>query len=143
MRFALAIALALSAAAWGQPADPRQEVEGLLQTAKFTAAETGALQNGTVVARAETGDAGEILTQAAVKIRVPHAQVVSYYGQMIAYVDGKVTLGFGQFSTPAAPADVEKLSFDRGEVDALKNCRPGKCDVRVGGAALATLQSSI
>jgi hypothetical protein len=127
----------------GQSSTPRQEVDDALQKMKFTAAEIATLHNGTVIARADTSGDGEILTQAAVKILVPHDQVVSYYGQMIAYVDGEVTLGFGRFSTPAAPADVAQLAFDRDEVDALKNCRPGRCDIRLGGAAFTTMQSAI
>ncbi len=126
-----------------QSSNPRQEVDDALGKMKFTAAEMATLHDGAVIARAETVGDGEILTQAAVKILVPHAQVVSYYGQMIAYVDGEVTLGFGRFSTPAAPADVAQLSFDRDEVDALKNCRPGRCDIRLGGAAMTTLSSTI
>jgi hypothetical protein len=146
-RLALATALAASClgatAVGGQTSNAREEVDGALQKMKFTAAEIATLHGGAVIARADTASEGEILTQAAVKILVPHAQVVAYYGQMIAYVDGDVTLGFGRFSTPAVPADVAQLAFDRDEVDALKNCRPGRCDVRLGGAAFTTLQSGI
>ena len=144
----LALAAAL-AASWlptvvgGQTSNVREEVESALQRMTFTAADIATLHSGGVIARADTADDGEILTQAAVKILVPHAQAVSYYGQMIAYVDGEVTLGFGRFSTPAAAADVAQLTFDRDEVDALKNCRPGRCDIRLGGAAFTTLQSKI
>ena len=34
---------------------------------------------------------------AAVKIRTERKQVVAYYGQMVSYVDGEVTKGFGRF----------------------------------------------
>jgi hypothetical protein len=142
---ALAVALAvpwLPTVVGGQTSNAREEIESALQRMSFTAADISTLQSGAVVARADTASDGEIATLAAVKILVPHAQVVSYYGQMIAYVDGEVTLGFGRFSTPAAPADVAQLAFDRDEVDALKKCRPGHCDIRLGGAAFTTLQST-
>src|SRR5262245_17123513 len=127
----------------GQASSVREEVERTLTSMKFSLDEIGSLQTGTVIAHADTVGGGEIVTQAAVRMMVQHAQVVSYYGQMIAYVDGKVTLGFGRFSTPATPADVAQLSFDIDEVETLKNCRPGKCDIRLGGAALAALQGAI
>jgi hypothetical protein len=139
-----AIAVCLPTTFARQTADPRQEVERTLATAKFSPAEIGSLQAGKVIARVEPVQNGaELLTQAAVKIRAAHAQVISYYGQMIAYVDGKVTLAFGKFNTPAAPADVAQLSFDRDEIDAMKSCRPGNCDVRLGGATLTNLRSAI
>src|SRR4029453_12579977 len=100
-RLALAAALAASClptAAGGQTSNAREEVDRALQKMKFTAAETATLGSGAVIAQADTATEGEILTQAAVKILVPHAQVVAYYGQMIAYVDGEGTLDFGRVS---------------------------------------------
>ena len=145
---ALAIALAASwlgpTAVGGQTSNVREEVDGALQKMRFTPAEIATFHSGAVIARADTTAAeGEIATQAAVKILVPHAQVVAYYGRMIAYIDGEVTLGFGRFNTPAASGDVAQLAFDRDEVDDLKQCRPGRCDIRLGGAAFTTLQSTI
>lgn len=139
----LCLSVVLCPSLVGQSADPRAEVENVLQRLKFTAPEIAALHSGSVIAKADTVGGGEMVAHAAVKIGVPHAQVVSYYGQMIAYVDGTVTLGFGEFRTPATPADVAKLAFDRDEIDALKKCRPGNCDIRLGGAGLTALQSTI
>lgn len=128
-----------------QAPDARQDVQGYLARHGFDAAEISALEGGTVVAHADMGQGGdrEILVVAAVKIRVPRAQVASYYGQMISYVDGSVTLGFGRFSSPPAIGDVASMAFDRDEVDRMKSCRPGKCDVRLGGAAIDALRTSI
>src|SRR5215471_5878458 len=93
----------------GQSNDPRGEAEKLLTAAQFTPSEISSLQSGKVISRVDSGaDTGELVTHAAIKMRVPHADAVSYYGQMIAYVDGQVTLAFGRFSNPAAPADVAK-----------------------------------
>jgi hypothetical protein len=128
----------------GQTDDPRSEVEKLLAGVQFTPSEIANLQNGKVISRVDSGtDTGELVTQAAIKMRVPHEKAVSYYGQMIAYVDGKVTLGFGHFSTPAVAADAAKLAFDRSEVEEMKGCRPGSCDIRFGAAGLRTLQTAI
>jgi hypothetical protein len=83
------------------------------------------------------------MTAAAVKVRATRAQTASYYGQMITYVDGKVTLAFGRFSTPATLADVRDLSFDADEIAELKSCKPGRCGLRVGGAGLSAIKSAI
>jgi len=134
----------VSALVFAQAPDARQEVHGYLGRQRFDAAATARLEAGEVVAQAADGQADrEISVVAAVKIRVPRAQVASYYGQMIAYVDGQVTLAFGRFSSPPAIGDVKALAFDRDEVDQLKSCRPGKCDIRLGGAGLETLRTSV
>lgn len=141
----IAVALMSAGLIAAQAPDGRQEVHGYLGRQAFDAAEIARLEAGDVVARAADGrsEDREISVVAAVKIRVPRAQVASYYGQMISYVDGEVTLAFGRFSSPPALADVTSLAFDPGEVEQLKSCRPGKCDIRLGGAGLDALRTSI
>ena len=112
--------------------------------AKFSPADIAALEQGTVIARVVSGTTDtEVVTVAAVKIRATPEQVARYYGQMITYVDGQITLAFGKFSTPPVLADVEKLSLDPDDVAYLKTCKPGNCDIRVGGAGLDKFRSSI
>lgn len=124
--------------------DPRREVHDYLARTGFTAEEIAGLEGGQVLARATSAKAAaEIAVVAAVKIAVPRDRAIAYYGQMISYVDGRVTLGFGRFSEPATLDDVKAMSLERSEVDELKSCRPGRCDLRLGGAGIETLRSSI
>jgi hypothetical protein len=124
--------------------DGRAEARGYLGKVGFDATELSSLDAGQVIARSETDKApGEIVAIAAVRIRAPRDRVVAYYGEMVKYVDGKVTLAFGRFSTPPAIGDVAGLAFDRGEIDDLKSCRPGNCDVRIGGAGLDALRTAV
>ena len=139
-----AAALALLGAA---PAaqNSQREVLDYLARIGVSAADAARLDTGQVVTAVYDGTTAdnEIFVGAAVKVRVPRAQVTSYYGQMISYVDGQVTLAFGRFGSPPAIGDVKDLAFDRSEVDQLKSCRQGSCDVRLGGAGLEALRSSI
>jgi len=137
--------LACVGAVLAQAPDARQDVHGYLSRHGFDATELSKLEAGTVVAHADLDQRNdrEVLVVAAVKIHVPRPQVVSYYGQMISYVDGQVTLAFGRFSSPPAIGDVSGLAFDQSEVDKLKSCRPGDCDIRLGGAGLDALRTSI
>jgi hypothetical protein len=135
----------VSAVAWltlAQGTDPRREVQDYLTAQRFTASEIASVDAGEIAARS-TLEASEVLVVAAAKIRAPRERVLDYYGQMISYVDGAVTLGFGRFSAPPTAADVKDLAFDREEVADLRSCRPGRCDIRLGGAAIDTLQKTI
>jgi hypothetical protein len=124
--------------------DSQQQVRDYLTKVGFGADEIARLEAGEVIAAAKDGQSSsEMSVVAAVKIRTPRAQVASYYGQMIAYVDGEVTLAFGRFGSPPAMENVTGLAFDRDEIDQLKSCRPGRCDIRLGGAGLEALRSSI
>jgi hypothetical protein len=123
--------------------DAIREVHEYLTRNGFTAEEIARFDGGESVATAATPGSGEMIAIAAVKIHGPRVRVLDYYGQMISYVDGTTTLAFGRFSTPPAPGDVKDLSFDREEVDDLRSCKPGKCDIRLSGAAIESLRSSV
>jgi hypothetical protein len=148
MRFTtrLACGLLTTVVATASPiaAAGRDEARGYLGKVGFTGADLSALDAGQVIARSETDKAtGEIVAIAAVRIGAPRDRTLAYYGEMVKYVDGKVTLAFGRFSTPPMISDVAGLAFDRGEIDHMKSCRPGNCDVRLGGAGLDMLRTAI
>ena len=122
----------------------RQDVSTYLTRAGLASSDVSRLDTGAVVTHVTNGQSpNELFVVAAVKIRAPRQRVTDFYGQMIAYVDGSVTLAFGRFGSPPSIADVKDLAFDRSDVDDMKSCRPGRCDVRLGGAGLDKLRSAI
>jgi hypothetical protein len=137
----IAMALPLSARMLAVPADVQQYLSGV---AKFSAAEVSSLEAGKVIAKvAPGGVAGEVVAVAAVKIQAARKQVVAYYGQMVSYVDGEVTRGFGRFSNPPVLADVQRMSLDAADIAHLKSCQPKDCDLRLGGAAVAKVRAAV
>lgn len=134
----IVIALVMAAAAALPP-----DAETFLRTAGFTAADVQMLAAGKVIARVDSASDGELVSIGAVRVRAPRAETAAYYGQMISYVDGQVTLAFGKFSNPPALDDVKNLTLDQKEIDALRTCKPGDCDLRIGGAGLAAIRQSI
>jgi len=121
------------------------DVDAYLKTAgKFTAADLSALEAGSVIASAEQGATDtEMVVVAAVKIRSAKDRTAKYYGDFVSYVDGQVTLGFGRFSRPPALADVSGVTLDPDDVAALRTCQPGDCDLRIGGAGIEKIRSSV
>ncbi len=140
----LAAAIGSTVAAGAAGALPAELEKFLLGAARFSAADVASLETGRVIADVRQGVSdAEVVVVAAVKIRVPREQVAAYYGQMIAYVDGKVTLGFGRFGNPPALSDVSSLTLNADEVQSIRSCRPGDCDVKVGGTGIEALRASI
>jgi hypothetical protein len=137
----VAAALQFRAIEAAAPADVEQY---LLEAAQFSQADLAKLEQGGVISRVVPGTSdAEVLAIAAVKIRASRERTVDYYGQMISYVDGTVTRAFGRFSSPPSLGDVKDLSFDASEIAHLRSCRPGDCDVRIGGTGLEAIRSSV
>lgn len=49
----------------------------------------------------------------------------------------------GHFSEPARVADLNGLTWPREDLDALRRCRAGKCDVKLGTASLERMRNEI
>lgn len=140
-RFSIAAALfALVLPASAQQSDVDRYLKDV---AKFSADDLASFGAGHVISKATTSsDEGEIAVIAAVTIRASRDRVASYFRQFVTYEDGQVTLQFGEFHHPPQPADVAKLTVPDDDISALRGCKPGDCDVKVGGAGLAELQAA-
>jgi hypothetical protein len=120
------------------------EADAYLRKAGFTAAELASLAGGQVIARVEsTGDTGELFTVGAVSVRSTREQTAAYYDQLISYVDGQVTLGFGRFTNPPTLENVKTLTLDDDEIDAIRTCKPRDCDLQISGEGLQTIRREI
>ena len=49
----------------------------------------------------------------------------------------------GRFSSPPRVEDLQGLTFPDDDLDALRRCKPGKCDVKVGTSGLQRLQGGV
>lgn len=116
----------------------------LTNAAGFAAADLAALESGKVLARVASSEQdAEIAVVAAVRIRASRDFVLQYYNQMIKYVDGQATLQYGQFSRPPKASDVAALELPDGDIEALRSCRPGDCDFKLGGAGIEQFRSRV
>lgn len=144
MKHAVTLGVVLLVLPAGQQADfARQEARAILVRQGFGEADLARLEAGEVIAQSDTLDDGEIVTTGAVKVNASRERVLRYYGQLASYVDGEVTLAFGRFSDPPALGDVAGLAFDPDEIEELRTCRIGDCDIKLSGSALTSLRETI
>jgi hypothetical protein len=137
----LALALAATSLAGAAQTSLREE---LTRVAGFTPQEVTSFEAGQVIARVATsGGDREVAVLAAVRIRATKDETASYFNQFISYEDGKVTLQFGRFSRPPVPQDISRLTLESADLNALRSCRPGDCDIRVGAAGIAEFQKAV
>jgi hypothetical protein len=136
-------AIALTPLAAQQP--PASSPERFLKAvAGFADADVARFGAGEVIARATTsGSEREVAVVAAVRIRAGRDRVLAYFNQLVMYEDGVVTIQIGSFSRPPVLADVQRLTLPDDDIRALRACKPGNCDVRMGGAAISAFQSAI
>jgi hypothetical protein len=121
---------------------PPDVADYLTKVAGLPADRIAALEAGQALVKTEAEDKGEIAVVGAVRIRTTKEHVQLYFDEYGKYEDGEVVLRVGRFGEPPALADLARLELEKDDVDALRDCKPGDCDVKVG-SGIAELRAAI
>ena len=136
-RLAVFTVIALAAAPAARSEPPASLEIFLRQTVKLNAGEIASLEKGKVVAQLlpAKGD-GEIAAFGIVRVKAGKDAFAALARDPLRFrhMDGVEQIGV--FSVPPAPGDVAALKMPDDDLDALKKCRPGSCDVKLTGDAL-------
>lgn len=109
----------------------------LRDTIMFTDADFASLEKGEVVARLlPKTDEGEIAAFGIVRVAATTDRLLQLGRDPKRFraMDGIEQIGV--FADPPAPADVRALVIPDEDIDALKKCKPGACDVKLTDTAL-------
>ncbi len=102
------------------------------------------LQAGRVVVRtAMAAERPEASVIAAVRINTSLERTLAYFRQLIAYVDGQVTLQYGTVTRPAEDADFRSATLDAADIADLRACVATACDIRIGTATIPDLRTAV
>ena len=103
-----------------------------------------AIQNGQLVSKAlPSRTPAEVFLFGAVYI---HAAPESYFQfardfDRLRKLPGYLALGV--FSNPPQPSDLNGFSFEDDDIQALKNCKPGNCQIQMPASSIEDLRSSV
>jgi len=59
-----------------------------------------------------------------------------------SFKKNKMVLALGVLSAAPAPEELTRLTLDKADLDALRDCRPGSCDLRLGAEQMAHLKAA-
>jgi len=110
----------------------------------FTPAEVAQVRDGKAVAKQlSSADSADVGVVAAV--RVPgQAERLALWLKDVATFRKAAELGIAKrLSDPPQIGDFADLSLDADELAALKSCRPGNCDLRLGDTAIQQFQTDV
>jgi hypothetical protein len=138
----LAVALAAAVAAIGQPVEP--QLSAFLTQVGLSQQQRASLEAGQPVAKVLSwGESSEVYVFGAVRIKGSAAAYIKSARNVAARAGRQGYLGVGEI--PAAPtaADFSELSLDPDDINALKSCREGDCDVQLPSAAIQAFRDSV
>ena len=121
---------------------PEQSLGTLLETKfGFSAAQVATIRRGQPVARVLPSSVDrEVAIGGAVHVKASAERLVDLLQDVERLESGKSFLATRRLSTPPRLEDFDGLTLPKGDVDALKRCRPGSCDVKLGQGAFDQLK---
>jgi len=85
----------------------------------------------------------EITAFGAINVGVPVGFLIERYRDIAAFKKSKEVLQIGKFRRPAQIEDLDSLTLDSGDIDALRKCRVGDCDLKLPADAIELLQKEV
>lgn len=133
------IAFASITLAQAPEAPPRPFLRKVIQ---LNDAQLAAMERGEVVTKQlSTPDKAEIAAFGVVKVKGTTETLVERARDLQNFRKVPEIPEIGRFSTPPRVEDLQGLNWPDPDIDALKSCKPGKCDVKVGTGGLERLKA--
>lgn len=109
-------------------------------TIVVTDAERRQLARGEAVARAAPASGRDITVFAAVPVAITPERLVAWIRRIDLLKQNRFTRSIGRFSDPPRLEDLAALTLDGDDVETLRHCRPGDCDVKLAAEDLQALR---
>ncbi|MFI5177055.1 MAG: hypothetical protein ACHQO8_00740 [Vicinamibacterales bacterium] len=114
----------------------------LTPTVSFTAADRDRLARGSALVRVLPSDAGEVAIVAAVPVGVDPPRFVSWIRQIAALKKSAFVTGIARFSDPPVLHDLDGLTLDDEDLEAIRQCKANDCDINLAREELDLLHKA-
>jgi hypothetical protein len=139
----LALALALGAGLPASSRPPAADPFAFFEpTARVTSDDRARLDRGDVVVRVLDHGSGEIATLAAVRVHADGPRLVAWTTDIVALKKSRYVTGIARFSDPPTIGDLRTLTLTDDDLNAIRNCRPASCDLKLAGTEMASLRQA-
>lgn len=110
----------------------------------FTPSEVAQARSGQAIAKLlATNEPRDVGVLGAVRIDGPPDRLVGWLKDVASFRKAAELGVSRRLSDPPQIADFADLSLDDSELSALRSCRPGKCDLRMGDKAIQRFQAEV
>jgi hypothetical protein len=96
-----------------------------------------------VLARVLPGKSGQLAVFVATRLNASPDALVAWMRAIAELKRSKFVLAIGRFSDPPRPSDLEALTLDQRELDAIRDCRPGACDLKLSAGEVEALTAAL
>jgi hypothetical protein len=147
MRHVVVATTAVLAAAWIAPAagqSPQDPVALLRAYIRASDADLLRLQRGAVLTETlESPDGREVTTFGAIRVNCTADVFAARVRNIEKFKASEYVIEIGHFQPKPALEDLSALTLDPGDREAMRDCRPGDCPLRLPASAMARFRTTI
>ncbi len=100
------------------------------------------LDRGEVIVHVLPSDDGEIGIVAAARLNADADMLAAWVNAIARLKKSPYVLMARRFSSPPALADLKGLRLDDGDLDAIRDCQPGACELKLASDEIAALRQA-
>jgi hypothetical protein len=100
------------------------------------------MDGGEVAVRVLPGGDGHLGVFAASRLDAPAASLVDWVREIEAFKKSAFVMAIRRFSDPPVMDDLEGLTLDAGDLEAIRDCRAGSCDLKLAAYEIASLRAA-
>jgi hypothetical protein len=101
------------------------------------------LANDDVIVRTLPGDDGHVAVFAATRLKATPGILLEWTRAIDSFRQGSQVVGVGKFSDPATESDLDGFTLDEEELNTLRKCRVGSCDMKLAAPEVAEVQNAV
>ena len=110
----------------------------------LTPSELSVVERGRAVAKSlRAGDRREIAAGGAVRVGVPARFFLQKFVDIVSFKQSPIVRQIGKFSETPRRDDLAGLTFDPGDLDEIRSCRVGDCDIQLSAEQIRRIQGAV
>jgi hypothetical protein len=140
-----AVAGALIVSPWPTAAQesPGNPFEFFAPATVISDADRRRLDHDEVVVRTLQGGDGQFAVLVATRLNAPPEALATWTRAIAQLKRSSFVLAIGRFSEPPALSDLDGLRLDDEDLESIRHCLPGDCDLKLSGPEIRTLRAAV
>lgn len=123
----------------GAPGGQTNPFEFLAPSIVVSSDDRARLDRDQVIARTLPGPKGQLAVFVATRLNAQPDILATWTRAIAELKRGRFVLAVGRFSDPPRPSDLDSLTLDARDLDALRRCRPGACGLKLSAEEIDAL----
>jgi hypothetical protein len=127
----------------GEPRAASDPFEFLTPSVVVSSEDRARLERDQVLTRTLSGKDGQLAVFVATRLNAKPDALVAWTRAISELKRSKFVLAIGRFSDPPTPSDLEQLTLDERDLEAIRRCRPGACGLKLSAGDIESLTAVV